>query len=63
VHHAWSTLDGIHAIDPTFKEPGVFYFGIEYENKDVAAKILAKPYKGDAQLDPPLSVIDLRRAA
>jgi hypothetical protein len=60
VHHAWVTLDGIHAIDPTLKHPGVFYFGIEYEVGAVAKKILAKPYRGDAQLDPPSSIIDLR---
>jgi hypothetical protein len=60
VHHAWITLDGIHAIDPTFKEPGAFYFGIEYDNHAVAKKILAKPYMGDAQLDPSSPIIVLR---
>jgi hypothetical protein len=63
VHHAWITLDGIHAIETTWREPGVFYFGIEFDNKAVAKRVLAKPFEGYAQLDPAMPLIDTRRAA
>jgi hypothetical protein len=67
VHHAWVTLDGVHAIETTWHEPGLFYFGIEYDNKAVARRVLAKPFDGYAQLDPAEPLIDarllLRRAA
>jgi hypothetical protein len=57
VHHAWITLDGIHAIETTWRKPGLFYFGIEYDARAVAARVLAKPFEGYAQLDPTIPII------
>jgi hypothetical protein len=45
-HHAWITLDGVHAIDPTWAEPGTFYLGITFDVKTVARKWLALPPGG-----------------
>jgi hypothetical protein len=35
-HHAWVTIDGEHAIDQTWTEPGVRYVGIEFSAKQIA---------------------------
>jgi hypothetical protein len=42
VHHAWITLDGVHAIETTWKEPGTFYFGIKFDRKIIAHAVLDK---------------------
>ena len=36
VHHAWITLDGVHAIEVTWREPGDIYWGIEVDTVTVA---------------------------
>jgi hypothetical protein len=67
-HHAWVTLDGIHAIDVTLKDaPAFAYFGIAFSLK-VAARswVSRRPWVAllhndeqtyamleDARLDPP----------
>jgi len=33
VHHAWITLDGVHAIDQTWRVPGQAYIGIQFPRK------------------------------
>jgi hypothetical protein len=36
-HHAWNTLDGVHAIDTTWPNaPACAYFGIQFPTKIVA---------------------------
>jgi hypothetical protein len=60
VHHAWITLDGVHAIDVTWQEPGVFYCGIEYDIKTVAMASLAVPFTGFTQLKPTTNMFDAR---
>jgi hypothetical protein len=54
IHHAWLTLDGIHAIETTWSEPAMFYFGREYDVEANAAKVRAEPWQGWSQLDPAL---------
>jgi hypothetical protein len=38
LHHAWLTLDGIHAIETTWDYPAFGYFGREYDVDAVAAR-------------------------
>lgn len=40
VHHAWITLDGVHAIETTWKEPGASYLGIEVDSVTLAKSML-----------------------
>ncbi len=44
VHHAWITLDGVHAIDPTWQEPGAKYIGIEVDTVTLAKAMCAKGF-------------------
>jgi hypothetical protein len=37
IHHAWVTLDGVHAIDPTWRDPAeCYYVGIAFPKEIVA---------------------------
>jgi hypothetical protein len=36
-HHAWVTVDGVTAIDVTWREPGEVYFGMVFDTKAIAA--------------------------
>ena len=61
IHHAWITLDGIHAIEVTWEKPGKFYFGVEYGRKVIADRALeGSIYLRTSQLDPAImQLIDL----
>jgi hypothetical protein len=41
MHHAWITLDGVHAIDPTWDDPAdAYYAGIAFPTEIMARHIL-----------------------
>ncbi len=39
-HHAWITFDGVHAIDVTWKQPGIEYIGVMFDIEAVSNHIL-----------------------
>jgi hypothetical protein len=43
VHHAWITLDGVHAIETTWQEPGASYFGVAFDDVKTVAHTLLHP--------------------
>jgi hypothetical protein len=51
--HAWVTLDGKHAIDPTLHAPEFSYFGIEFPAKLVAQKFISNGNHFGPLLDDP----------
>jgi hypothetical protein len=53
IHHAWVTLDGIHAVDVTWSEwaTDAQYFGIEIPAKPLARALLDRNLTGSL-LDP-----------
>jgi hypothetical protein len=40
LHHAWITLDGKHAVDPTWPTPGTAYVGIAVPTKQLARLVV-----------------------
>jgi hypothetical protein len=51
IHHGWITLDGVHAIDPTFADSEhCLYFGITFDTVELA-KAIAKEGAYHCQLD------------
>jgi hypothetical protein len=51
-HHAWITLDGIHAVDTTWKDaPDTYYFGVSFTLKQLADAMVETGYYGSL-LDP-----------
>lgn len=47
IKHGWITLDGVHAVDVTWREPGVLYRGIVIPSKALADHILRTGTMGD----------------
>jgi hypothetical protein len=53
VHHAWVTLDGKHAVDPTWPyDPATIYIGITVARAVVLRAVCLKSYRGDPILAP-----------
>jgi hypothetical protein len=51
-HHAWITLDGVHAIDPTWRAASTCcYFGIQFPTKVVGDWVERRGGYADALLD------------
>jgi len=45
IHHAWITLDGVHAIDPTWRDPvNCHYVGIAFPKDIVARYCMSEGY-------------------
>lgn len=40
IKHGWITLDGVHAVDVTWQEPGAFYRGVVIDPKTLAERVL-----------------------
>lgn len=39
IHHAWVTLDGSRALDPTLRDPREFYYlGVQFDNDSLRAE-------------------------
>jgi hypothetical protein len=60
VHHGWVTLDGVHAIDVTFKDaPKCWFFGIPFSEEVVGRWVtrwagylpLIDPYASDEEIE------------
>jgi hypothetical protein len=45
-YHAWITLDGEHAVDPTWRKPGCGYFGIAFPIKQVGEVVRGQWWDG-----------------
>ena len=45
IHHGWITLDGVHAIDPTFPDGECcLYFGIAFDRVELAKSLVASEF-------------------
>jgi hypothetical protein len=60
--HAWVTLDGVHAVDQTWPQPGLGYFGILIPQEEVAKLLLERGYIGAVFDEYPESWMELTGA-
>jgi hypothetical protein len=61
VAHAWVTLDGVHAVDQTWPQPGLGYFGIVISIKGVAVIFSKRGYFGAVLDEYPESWMELEQ--